>query len=123
MTRKSSTNSRQDRNSRQTKGEGSTFQRKDGRWIAQVTLEDGTQKQFYAKTEKEAKTRLRAALAEAEQGTILPDRDQPLSQYLEHWLEQIEPTLSKRVAIPGIEAFWTDILYQGWDTCRCASCK
>ncbi len=79
---------------RHPKGEGSVFQRKDGRWIAQVTLEDGRQKQLYARSEKEAWGKLHEAMREVEQGTILPDRDQRLSQYLDHWLEQIErPTL------------------------------
>jgi integrase len=88
------TPSRRSKKDRQPKGEGSVFQRKDGRWIAQVTLEDGRQKQFYASSEKEAWGKLHEALREAEQGTILLERDQRLSQYLDHWLEQIErPTL------------------------------
>ena len=88
------TPSRRSKKDRQPKGEGSVFQRKDGRWIAQVTLEDGRQKQLYARSEKEAWGKLHEAMREVEQGTILPDRDQRLSQYLDHWLEQIErPTL------------------------------
>ena len=35
-------------------GEGSIFQRKDGRWVAQITLEDGRRKPLYGKTRKEA---------------------------------------------------------------------
>lgn len=93
-TNKRQPQARQSETGRQPKGEGSVFQRKDGRWLAQVTLEDGRQKQFYARSEKEAWGKLHEAMREVEQGTLLPDRDQRLSQYLDYWLEQIErPTL------------------------------
>lgn len=75
---------------RQSKGGGSVFPRKDGRWVAQVTLPNGEQKQFYAKTKKEASDKLRVALREVEQELLLPDPDQRLAQYLDDWLEQSE---------------------------------
>jgi len=34
-------------------GEGSIYMRKDGRWVAQITLEDHSRKQFYGKSKKE----------------------------------------------------------------------
>ncbi len=35
------------------KGEGSVYRRNgDGRWVASITLEDGTRKEYYFKTEK-----------------------------------------------------------------------
>ena len=34
-------------------GEGSVFQRKDGRWIASIRLENGKKKLIYCKSEKE----------------------------------------------------------------------
>jgi len=44
---------------RRKHGEGSVFQRKDGRWVAQVRLENGKLKSTYHKTGKEANVALR----------------------------------------------------------------
>ena len=79
-----------DAKKRHPKGVGSVFQRSDGRWIAQITLEDGKQKQFYAKSEKEANVKLRKAQDELERGSLITEKDQTLRQYLEHWLEQVK---------------------------------
>ena len=68
--------------------EGSVFQRKDGRYVAQVRLENGKKKQRYCKTEKEAQVALRKLLHEKEQGTLATGPQQTLKAYLEQWLEQ-----------------------------------
>src|SRR5579864_4325834 len=70
--------------------EGSVFQRKDGRWVAQVRLENGKMKQRYLKPEqeKEARKALRKMLQEKEQGTLVTGPNQTLKVYLEEWLEQ-----------------------------------
>lgn len=71
--------------------EGSVFQRKDGRWVAQVRLESGKMKQRYFKPnqEKEARAALRKMLNEKEQGTLPTGPNQTLKAYLEQWLEQV----------------------------------
>src|SRR5215469_1735574 len=74
---------------RRTRGEGSVFQRGEDGWVAQITLDDGTQKQFYAKTQKEALEKLKKAQRELEEGTLITEKDQTVRQYLEHWLENI----------------------------------
>src|SRR5712692_8956568 len=70
--------------------EGSVFQRKDGRWVAQVRLENGKKKQRYFKPdqEKEARIALRKMLHEKEQGTLATGPQQTLKVYLDQWLEQ-----------------------------------
>jgi integrase len=65
-------------------GEGSLFQRKDGRWVAQITLEDGRRKPLYGKTRKEVHEKLQKALYEQKQGTLLIGPQQTVKQYLEH---------------------------------------
>ena len=70
-------------------GEGSVFQRSDGRWVAQIRLENGKLKQIYRKSEKEANIALRKALHEQEQGTLATGPQQTLKTYLEQWLEQV----------------------------------
>ena len=68
--------------------EGSIFQRKDGRYVAQVRLENGKKKQRYFQTEKEANQALRKMLNEKEQGTLPTGPNQTLKVYLEQWLER-----------------------------------
>jgi integrase len=75
-------------------GEGSVYQRKDGRWVAQFYLETGKKKCLYRKSEKEARAALRKALHELEQGTLATGPQQTLKVYLEQWLEQVHrPTV------------------------------
>jgi integrase len=70
-------------------GEGSVFQRSDGRWVAQFIHEDGTKKQLYRKSQKEAIAALQKALHEQEQGTLATGPQQTLKQFLEYWLEDV----------------------------------
>ncbi len=72
------------------KGNGSVFQRKDGRWVAQFIVEEtGQQKQLYAPTEKAAHEKLQKALREQEQGILATGPQQKLSDYLNWWLEEV----------------------------------
>lgn len=81
------------RGRRRAQGEGSVFQRKDGRWVMQVWLGD-KYKQTYVKSEKEGIKKLREAQRELEQGTLPTGPDQTLKQYLEYWLEEVhKPTI------------------------------
>jgi integrase len=73
---------------KRTYGEGSVFQRKDGRWIASIRLENGKKKLIYCKSEKDAYATLRKALHEKERGVLLTGPQQTLKMYLEQWLEQ-----------------------------------
>ena len=76
-------------------GEGSIYQRKDGRWAASITLEGGTRKRktFYGKTRKEVQEKLRIALNDQKQGTLATGPKQTLETYLTNWLAGIESTL------------------------------
>jgi integrase len=77
-------------------GEGSIYQRKDGRWVASITLEGSGRKRkmFYGKTRKEVQEKLRVALNEQKQGILATGPQQKLKDYLEHWLEVVHrPTI------------------------------
>jgi hypothetical protein len=51
-------------------GEGTIYQdQKSGRWVAQATIQ-GKRKSFYGQTRKQAQTKLRQALSDAEKGII-----------------------------------------------------
>ncbi len=68
-------------------GEGTVFQRKDGRWVCEITLEDHSRKQYYFKTEKEALEKRRIVQNELAQGILATGPQQTVKQFLEYWLE------------------------------------
>src|SRR5215469_616465 len=69
-------------------GEGSIFQRqRDGKWIAQLTLENGRTKQFCRKSYQEALRALQQAQLEQKQGRLARGPKQTVGQYLEYWLD------------------------------------
>src|SRR5581483_4703536 len=68
-------------------GEGSIHPRQDGRWAASITLENGKRKTFYGKTRKEVQEKLKVALHEQQQGTLITAPQQTVKQFLEDWLE------------------------------------
>ena len=76
-------------------GEGSIYQRKDGRWAASLTLESGKRKTFYGKTRKEAYEKLKKAQYEQQQGVLAIGPKQTLKQYLEYWLEDVHKSTVK----------------------------
>jgi integrase len=71
-------------------GEGSVYQRKDGRWVGEITLEDGSRKPYYGKTRKEAYEKKEKALQEQKQGILATGPQQKLKDYLEQWLENVD---------------------------------
>lgn len=74
---------------RRGKGEGTIYQRKDGRWVAEITLEDGKRKQLYGKTQEEVIAKKRQAEYEQKQGRLATGPQQKLKDHLEHWLETV----------------------------------
>ena len=75
--------------SRRGHGEGSIYRRKDGRYVAAITLENRKRKTFYGKTRKEVQDKLNTALHEHKQGMLATGPQQLLKVYLEQWLEQV----------------------------------
>jgi len=72
--------------------EGTIYQRKDGRWCAQVSL-DGRRLTKYAKTQRECREWLRDIQAQIEEGLTIDGARMPLGDYLEEWLETTRPSL------------------------------
>ena len=68
-------------------GEGSIYQRNDGRWVAEIRLPGGARRAYYAKTRREVQLKLAAALRAKEEGQLNTKATQTLSTYLDHWLE------------------------------------
>jgi len=77
---------------RRGQGEGSIYQRADGRWAGSITVgyEDGKQKRkyFYAKTRKAVQKKLTKALQDQQDGLPVTFDDRlTVGQYLDDWLE------------------------------------
>ena len=68
-------------------GEGTIYQRQDGRWVASIMLENRKRKEFYGKTRKEVQEKLKVALRELQQGTLVTGPQQTVAQYLHEWLK------------------------------------
>ena len=67
-------------------GEGTISQRSDGRWMARITMPDGSRKALYGKTQKEVRDKLIAARHHVQQGLPLPSGRLTLATFLEQWL-------------------------------------
>ena len=71
-------------------GEGSVYQRKDGRFVASFIVEEtGKRKYLYGDTRKEVLDKLQKALYEQKQGILASGPQQTLKTYLEYWLEDV----------------------------------
>jgi integrase len=71
-------------------GEGTVYQRKDERWVAEIRLEDGKRKALYARTQEEAIQKLHQAQYELKQGILATGPKQKVGEYLTYWLEQVK---------------------------------
>jgi integrase len=69
-------------------GEGSIYFRKsDEKWVGSITLENRKRRVFYGKTRKEVQEKLKVALRDQQQGTLVTAPRQTLAQFLTDWLE------------------------------------
>ncbi len=74
---------------RRHNGEGNVRLRADGSWECRITLDGGRSKSFYGKTQKEVRTKLRAAQRLQEQGLDLSAVGKwTVASWLDHWLAQ-----------------------------------
>lgn len=78
-------------------GEGSVFERKDGRWEATAVIK-GQRKSFYGRTKTEARQkRDEAKRLVARDEYVQPDR-QKVGEYLQYWLSTHGQTIEKSTA-------------------------
>lgn len=78
------------RRGRRGNGEGTIYERPNGTYAATFTLEGGKRKTLYAKTYKEAQEKLKKALYEQQQGTLVTAVHQTVAQFLTDWLENTQ---------------------------------
>jgi integrase len=79
---------------RNLSGEGSVYQRKDGRWVAAAyvpVIGGGVRRRaVYAKTRTEANTKLRELVERAEQNMPVPPANLTVADFLADWLTHIK---------------------------------
>lgn len=88
-------------NARRAPGEGSIYQRKDGRWVAAIRDPVTRRRRTaYAATEKDARRLLRAMTGRADRKEVVLDARAPLDSYAGDWLA----TRASRGRRPGTVA-------------------
>ncbi|BCJ30535.1 tyrosine-type recombinase/integrase [Actinocatenispora sera] len=91
---------------RRRNGEGTIYQRKDGRWVAELYYPqpDGTRrrKPVYGKTRTEVEDKLAELRKHAQQGVPLASGTLTLNAYLTEWLTEV---VSKRVRPNTLETY------------------
>src|SRR5450759_1301006 len=71
-------------------GEGSIYQREsDGRWVGSVTLKNGKRRVFYGKRRSDVAEKMKTALADQQQGRLMPGSRRTVGQFLDAWLEDV----------------------------------
>lgn len=79
---------------RRGNGEGTIYQRADGRWHAQACLPDGRRKSVYGRTRADVVAKLTRVLHASQTGTVIPTSDkQRVDAYLAEWLASARPSL------------------------------
>ncbi len=76
-------------------GEGSIYQRTDGRWCATISLPDPKsrrRKSFYGSTRQKVADKLTKALSDRQQGLTLAGNRQSVEQFMTYWLENLVRT-------------------------------
>jgi integrase len=77
---------------RRSNGEGTIYQRQDGRWEASYRTTEGRKRSLYAATQEEARRRLTQAISERDRGLPAPHNErQTLAAYLKSWLDLVKP--------------------------------
>lgn len=71
---------------RRANGEGTIYQRKDGRWVASIFLNNGNRQSIYCKTQKEALKKVRMMHQNNDQSPLLCNEDQVLNDFFHSWL-------------------------------------
>ncbi len=124
----------QEKPQRRTRGEGSVFEREDGRWVARIPLGNRQRKEEYYDTRGEAERARRRMLNERDAGKLVTGRDQTLEEYLLYWLDAHRMTVRKTTYIMHRSYLYARIipplghlmlrkitvehfqaLYQGWE--------
>jgi integrase len=71
-------------------GEGSIYQRKDGRWSASLSIGRGRRKHFLGHSRADVAAKLSQALADQSKGVPVISSNRSVGQYLDYWLASVK---------------------------------
>src|SRR5688500_13605683 len=78
-------------------GEGSVYQRSDGKWCAAVTLPTGKRKVLYGRTRQDVAAKLTTAMGNKQKGLPVSYERQSVATFLRRWLEEsVRPKVRPR---------------------------
>ncbi|HXA30117.1 MAG TPA: tyrosine-type recombinase/integrase [Candidatus Angelobacter sp.] len=77
-------------------GEGTIARRSDGRWVAAVTLSDGTRRFAYGKTRDEVARKLRDMLHANDANVPIPGRRETVDSLMRSWLDVVKTRVRQR---------------------------
>lgn len=78
---------------RRAKGDGSVYQRKDGRCIGEYDDANGKRRYVTGKTKPEVRAKLRKALTDQDEGIAFDSENLTVGPYLNRWLDSIRATV------------------------------
>ena len=81
---------------RRVKGEGSVYQRKDGRFVGEYDDANGRRRYVSGKNKTDVRTKLREKLAERDRGIVVDAGGLTVGMYLDQWLGSTRDTVSLR---------------------------
>lgn len=103
----SESNGKRRRGRKRANGEGSVWQRKDGRWAfaGYVLATDGTHKrvQGYGRDQADARTKLNRLLADSARGIPVASENWTVAEYLDYWLEHVVRAERRPKTVQGYE--------------------
>ncbi len=76
---------------RNASGQGSVYLRKDGRWVAAISIAH-KRRSFYGRTRQEAQEKLKTALYELPRRTLNGIENPSVEQFIKHWLTNFAET-------------------------------
>jgi integrase len=84
-------------------GEGSIYQKKDGRWVAALVLSRRQRRYFYGGSREEVRRKLNQALKAIDTGTYTDSRGRGLGEFLDQWLEEVVKPSVRQWTFAGYE--------------------
>lgn len=78
---------------RRVKGEGSVYQRKDGRFVGEYDDANGKRRYVSGKHKVDVRAKLREKLADRDEGIVVDSEGLTVEKYLDRWLGEIRDTV------------------------------
>jgi integrase len=81
---------------RRDKGEGSVYQRSDGRCVGEYEDANGKRRYISGKSKAEVRRKLRKLLADRDEGTVYDTENLTVGGYLDRWLDAVKGSVRDR---------------------------